>query len=169
MGFVEGFDHLLHAGGGGVDDVVGKEDAEGFVADDLFGHEDGVAEAEGFWLADVDDLGELGDGLCDFEEGGFVFGGEGGFELGGLVEVVFHGGLAAAGDDDDLGAAGGYGLFDPVLDEGLVDKAEHFFGGGLGCGEEAGSHACGWEDGFADFHVRHFGENPLVCCVLRLA
>ena len=68
LGLVEGFDHLLHAGGGGVYDVVGEEDGEGLVADDLFGHEDGVAEAEGFGLADVDDLGELGDGLGDFEE-----------------------------------------------------------------------------------------------------
>ncbi len=151
LGLVEGFDHLLHAGDGGVDDVVGEEDGEGFVADELFGHEDGVAEAEGFGLAGVGDLGELGDGAGDFEECGFIFGGEGGFELGAAVEVVFHGGLAAAGDDDDLGAAGGYGLFDAVLDEGLVDEAEHLFGGGLGGGEEASAHACGGEDGFADF------------------
>ena len=76
-----------------------------------------------------------------------------GFELGAAVEVVFHGGLAAAGDDDDLVAAGGDGLFDAVLDERLVDEAEHLFGHGLGGGEEAGAHACGWEDGFADFLV----------------
>ena len=58
--------------------------------------------------------------------------------------------LAAAGDDDDLGAAGGYGLFDAVLDQRLVDEAEHLFRRGLGCGKEAGAHACGREDCFAD-------------------
>ena len=135
----------------GVDDVVGEEDAEGLVADELFGHENGVAEAEGLGLADVGDLGELRDGAGDLEQGGLVLGCEGGFEFGGVVEVVFHGGLAAAGDDDDLGAAGGDGLFDAVLDQGLVDEAEHLFGRGLGGGEEAGAHACGGEDGFADF------------------
>ncbi len=147
----------------------GEEDAEGFVADDFLGHEDGVAEAEGFGLADVDDLGELGDGLRDLKERGLVLGGEGGFELGGLVEVVFHGGLAAAGDDDDLGAAGGDGLFNAVLDEGLVDETEHLLGRGLGGREEAGAHACGGEDSFADFHLRHFGEGlwgSLVCLML---
>ena len=92
LGFVEGLDHLLHAGDGGVDDVVGEEDAEGLVADELLGHEDGVAEAEGFGLAGVGDLGELGDGAGDLEQGGLVLGGEGGFELGGLVEVILHGG-----------------------------------------------------------------------------
>ena len=81
-GFVEGFDHLLHAGGFGVDDVVGEQDGEGLVADELFGHEDGVAEAEGLGLAGEGDLGEPGDGACDFEQGGFVFGRERGFELG---------------------------------------------------------------------------------------
>ncbi len=81
-GFVEGFDHLLHAGDVGVDDVVGEEDGEGLVADDLLGHEDGVAEAERLGLAGDGDLGELRDGAGDLEQGGFVFGGERGFELG---------------------------------------------------------------------------------------
>ena len=59
-------------GTGGVDDVVGEEDGEGFVADEFFGHENGVAEAEGLGLAGVGDLGELRDGAGDFEERGFV-------------------------------------------------------------------------------------------------
>src|ERR1700733_9352283 len=74
-----------------------------------------------------------------------------GFEFGTGVEVVFHGGFAAAGDEYDLGAAGGYGLFDAVLDERLVDEAEHLFGHGLGGWEEACAHACGGKDCFADF------------------
>ena len=51
-----------------VDDVVGKEDAEGLVADDLLGHQHGVAEAERLGLARVGDLGELGDGVHDVEQ-----------------------------------------------------------------------------------------------------
>jgi hypothetical protein len=150
LGFVEGFDHLLHARDFGVDDVVGEEDGEGLVADELFGHEDGVAEAEGFGLAGVGDAGEVVDGVDDVEEGFFILGGEVGFELGAGVEVVFHGGFAASGDDDDLGAAGGYSLFDSILDEGLVDEAEHLLWHGLGGGEEASAQACGGEDGLAD-------------------
>ena len=120
-----------------------------------------MAEAEGLGLAGEGDFGETGDGAGEGEEGGFVFGGEGGFELGGGVEVVLHGGLAAGGDDDDLGAAGGYGLLHAVLDEGLVDEAEHLLGGGLGGGEEAGAEAGGGEDGFADFLGGHVDECAL--------
>lgn len=169
-GLLEGFYHLLHAGDGGVDDVVREEDGEGLVADELLGHEDGVSEAERFGLADVGDLCELRDGERDVEQGGLVFGGERGFELGGAVEVVFHGGLATAGDDDDLGAAGGHGLFDAVLDEGLVDEGKHLLGGGFGRGKEAGAHAGGGEDGLADFLGSHQGAEPLprefgsACC-----
>ena len=154
-GLGEGVDHLLHAGDGGVDDVVGEEDGEGLIADEVLGHEDGVAEAEGFGLPDVGDVGELRDGASDLEEGGLALPFEGGFELRRAVEVIFHGGFAAAGDDDDVGAAGGDGLLYPVLDEGLVDEGEHFLGGGLGGGEEAGAHACGGEDGFADLRRSH--------------
>ena len=162
---MEGFDHLLHARDGGVDDVVGEQDCEGLVADELLGHEDGVAEAEGLGLAGEGDLGELRDGAGDLEERGLVLGGEGGFELGVGVEVVLHCGLAAGGDDDDLGAAGGDSLFDAVLDEGLVDEAEHLLGRGLGGGEETGSHAGGGEDGFADFlGHRRMSLSFVDCC-----
>ena len=51
-----------------------------------------------------------------------------------VVEVVLDGGLAAAGDDDDLGRAGGDRLFDPVLDDGLVDEGSI----SLGCALVAG-------------------------------
>ena len=164
LGFVEGFDHLLHAGDGGVDDVVGEQDGEGFVADELFGHEDGVAEAEGLGLAGVGDLRELRDGTGDLQEGGLVFCCEGGFELGAAVEVVFHGGFAAAGDDDDLGAAGADGLFDAVLDQRLVDETEHLFGHGLGGRKEARAHSCGREDGFANFLISRFLSHGFLGC-----
>ncbi len=47
-------------------------------------------------------------------------------------------------------AASGYGLFDAILDEGLVDEAEHLFGRGFGGGKEASAEASGREHGFAD-------------------
>ena len=150
---------LLHAGDGGVYDVVRKEDGEGLVVDELFGHEDGVAEAEGFGLSGVGDAGEAVDGVDNFKKGLLVLGFERGFEFGAGVEVVIHGGLAATGDDDDLGTAGGYGLFDAVLDERLVDETEHLFGHGLGGGEKASAHAGGGEDCFTDFLGNHcFGS-----------
>ncbi len=74
------------------------------------------------------------------------------FELVADVEVVFDGLLAASGDDDDLVAAGGHGLFDAVLNDGLVDQREHLFGLGFGGGQKAGAQAGGGENGFADFH-----------------
>ena len=155
LGLFEGFDHLLHAGDGGVNDVVGEEDGEGLVADELFGHEDGVAEAARLGLSGVGDAGEVVDGVNDVKESLFIFGGEIGFELGAGVEVVFHGGFAAAGDDDDLGATGGDGLFDPVLDERLVDEAEHLLGHGLGGWKESSAEARGREDCFTNFLMSH--------------
>src|ERR1700735_4667213 len=50
----------------------------------------------GWGLAGLGDLGELRDGAGNLEEGGFIFCGQGGFELWADVEVVFHGGFAAA-------------------------------------------------------------------------
>jgi len=72
--------------------------------------------------------------------------------------VVFHGGLAAAGDDDDLIAAGSYGFFDAILNERFVDESEHFFGQRLGGGKEASAQSCGGEDCFADFLRSHVWE-----------
>ena len=50
------------------------------------------------------------------------------------VEVIFDGLLAAAGDDDDLVAAGGHGLFHAVLNDGLVHQGSI----SLGCALVAG-------------------------------
>ena len=41
------------------DDVVGQDDRERLVADQVLGHEDRVAEAELLLLADVGELGEV--------------------------------------------------------------------------------------------------------------
>ena len=71
--------------------------------------------------------------------------------------------LAAAGDDDDLGAAGGDGLFDAVLDQGLVDQAEHLLGDGLGGGQKTSAHASGRKDSLANFHG-HLKRSPFREC-----
>ena len=58
-GLCIGFNHLLHAGRLCVDDVVGQDDRERFIADELLGLQNGVPEAQRFGLASVGDLGEL--------------------------------------------------------------------------------------------------------------
>ena len=148
---------MLEAGNFGVDDIVGEKDGEGFVADQFARHQDRVAEAEGFFLADVGDVNHVGDGADDLQQVGFSALFEHAFEFVADVEVIFDGLLAAAGDDEDLVAAGGHGFFDSVLDDGLIDQREHFFGLGFGGGQEARSEAGGGEYGFADFHLRHKG------------
>jgi hypothetical protein len=131
---IEDFDHLLEAGNFGVDHVVGQENGEGLVADKLAGHQDGVAEAESFFLADIGDMNHVGDGADDVKQVGFVALLEHGLEFIADVEVVFDGLFATAGDDEDLVATGGHGLLDSVLDDGLVDQREHFFGLSFGSG-----------------------------------
>ena len=80
-GLLEGLHHLLHAGDVGVDDIVGQNDAEGFVADELLGLQHSVAEAERLSLAGDRNFSELGDGLGDFEQSRLVLRGEVGFKL----------------------------------------------------------------------------------------
>jgi hypothetical protein len=63
--------------------------------------------------------------------------------------MVDQRGLAAAGDHAELLDAGGAGLVDRVLNQGLVHNREHFLGHGLGGGEEAGAEASNGEHGFA--------------------
>ena len=43
------------------------------------------------------------------------------------VEVVFDGGLATSGNDDDLIAARRHRLFDAILNDGLVNQRHHLF------------------------------------------
>ena len=73
--------------------------------------------------------------------------------------MVFHRGLAAGRDQNDLGTAGGDGLFDAVLDQRLVDQAEHLLRGGFGSGEESRSHASGGEDCFTNFLECHGADH----------
>ena len=139
------------------DSIVGEEHGEGFVADEFTGHEDGVAEAEGFSLANVGDIDHVGDGAHDLQQIGLAALFEHAFELVADIEMVFDRLFAAAGDDEDLVAARSHGFFDSVLDDGLIDQREHFLGLGFGCGQKAGAEAGGGEYGFANFHLLHKG------------
>jgi hypothetical protein len=116
-----------------------------------------VTEAKGFFLANVGDINHVGDGAHNIQQVGFSALFEHAFELVADVEVIFDGLLAAAGDDENLIAAGGHGFFDSILDDGLVHQREHFFRLGFGGGQEAGSEAGGGEYSFGDFHLRHKG------------
>src|SRR3546814_2700495 len=54
-----------------------------------------------------------------------------------MVEVILDGGLAAAGDEDDLLDSGLTRLLHPVLDERLVDDRKHLLGDRLGGRQKA--------------------------------
>ena len=71
------------------------------------------------------------------------------------VEVVLDGGLAAAGDDDDVLNAGVDRLLHAVLDDGLVHQGQHLLGLRLGGGQKSGAQPGGGEDGFANFGWHH--------------
>ena len=111
----------MRHGNFGVDHVIGEEHGERLVADEFARHEDGVAEAERFFLTDVGDVDHVGDGADDLEQVGLLALFEHFFQFVADVEMVFDGLLAAAGDDEDLVAARGHGLFDAVLNDGLID------------------------------------------------
>ncbi len=150
-GLVVDFDHLLEARHLGVDDVVGKNDGKGLVADKFFGGQHGMAQAQRFFLADVGNVNHVGDVLNDRQQVGFAALLEHHLQLVADVEVVFDGALAAAGDDDDLIAAGGHRFLDAVLNDGLVDQREHFLGLRLGGREEARAEACCRENRLTNF------------------
>ena len=129
-----------------------RSTANGFVADEFARHQHGVAQAERFFLADIGHVHHVGNVADDLEQIGLAALLEHLFQFVADVEVVFDRLLAAAGDDEDLVATGGHGLFDAVLNDGLVDERKHFFGLGFGGGQKAGAQAGGGEYGFADFH-----------------
>ena len=71
------------------------------------------------------------------------------FQLGRIIEMIFDGILAAAGNDDDVFDARGEALLDDILNQGLIDNGKHFLGLGFGGREKPRAQACGGEDGFA--------------------
>jgi hypothetical protein len=64
--------------------------------------------------------------------------------------VVFHRAFTAPGDEDNVLDARSNCLFHAVLDDGFVDKGQHFFGDHLGGGQEARAQAARGKYGLAD-------------------
>jgi hypothetical protein len=118
-----------------------------------------VAEAQRLLLPRVTDLHHVADLSNHFHLifPAFLF--QEAFEGRSGIEVVFDGILAFAGDDDDVLDARSNALFSDVLDLGLVDNSEHFFGLSFGGGEEARAEARGRKHRFADFVAYDRGSN----------
>ena len=155
-------DHLVEHRRTLVHDVVAQHDHERLLPHVLAGHRHGVAQAPGFALADVVDVGQFGDGLHLLEQVLFAAAGQLVLEFEAAVEMVFQAALAPAGDDEDVGDADPHCLLDHVLDGRFVDQREHLFGLGLGGGQEAGAQAGGGDDGFTNrsMHRCRFYRSP---------
>ncbi len=158
-------DHLPERRRVRVDDVVAEDHHERLVADQAFGDEHGVAEAERLALADVREVDEVGD-LADLgKQIRLAARLEKRLELDVDVEVVLDGVLASAGDEDDVVHARGDGLLDAVLDDRLVHERQHLLGLRLGGRQEARAEAGDWEDRLADAGWCH--GTPLLLRVSR--
>ena len=99
---LEHVDQLLDRRRIRVDHIVGEDDGERLVADQLARDEHGVAEAERLALADVGEVDHVRD-LADLVELiALAARFEKRFELDRDVEVIFDRVLAAAGDENDV-------------------------------------------------------------------
>src|SRR3569623_1053295 len=89
------------------------------------------------------------------------------FHLVVLIEVILDGALAATGDEDQFGDAGGDGLLGRVLDQRLVDDGQHLFGVGLSDGQKARAHTGHGENGFAQLlgHALYLFKGMTFSCV----
>ena len=136
-----------------------EQDGEGQVADVLRGHEHGVAEALRLALADVVDIGHLGDAahLRQLVQLAPLL--EVVLELEGAVEMVLEAPLAPPGDDQDVGDTDRHCLFHHVLDGRLVDQRQHLLRLGLGRRQEAGTEPRGGDHSLADL-LRHYADLP---------
>src|SRR5690625_2207044 len=102
-------------------------------------------------LAGINAVHMIGYDIADaLEQLGFVLGLEISLELGGAIEMVFDGTLVAAGDKNQLGDARCDGLLDRILNQGLVNDREHFFGHCLGSRQKTRTKAGDWKNSFAN-------------------
>src|SRR5215212_3328726 len=153
--------------------VVAEEDGERLVAHVGRRHGDGVAEAQRLALADVVHLGQEGEVPHLFEQRRLAGALELALQLGGAVEVVLDGPLAASGDHQHVRDPGHHRLFDDVLDGGDVDEGQHLLGHRFGHRQEARAEPGGGDDGLADGPgggrggVGHGGSLPRVRAALR--
>ena len=151
---------LAQAGRFGVDHVVGQHHGEGLVAHQFRGAQHGMAQPQRLLLADIGDVDHVRDAADDRQQVLLAARFQQVFQLEADVEMIFDGGFAAAGDDDDVLNARVERLLHAVLDNGLVHDGQHLFGLGLGGGKEAGAKPGGWENCFSNFgwHLLQFGR-----------
>lgn len=142
-------DHLLKEVIVLVNEVVTEQDSERFIADVVTADEDGMTETTRLPLADEVDVAKVGRLLHTAQTALVALLFERTLELPVPVEVVLKGGLRAPGDRDDVVDAGAYGLFDDVLDRGLVHHRQHLLGDGFGSGQEPRTKASGRNDSLA--------------------
>jgi hypothetical protein len=150
-GSVINIDELFGGGIRAGDQHVAKEYGERFIADKILRDQDGVAEAEGLFLASVADLEHVTDAANHLELGLFAFFFQEALEHGSVIEVIFDGIFALAGNDNDVFDAGGDTLFGDILNLRFVDDDKHFFGLGFGGGKEARAKTGRGENCFANF------------------
>ena len=133
-------------------DVVAQQHGEGLVSHKALGPPNGVAQAPGLLLTHIEDVGQIG-GAAHLRQlpvlPRLV---EAGLQLGIVVEVVVHSGLGPVGDDQDILDPRRRGLFNKVLNGGLVHQGQHLLGDGFGCGEHPGTQPRGGDHGFTDLH-----------------
>ena len=110
-----------------------------------------MAQAQGLRLAHVDALHVVGlDAAYHIEQVLLTRLFEGYLQLESHVKVVFDRALVAAGHEDHLAHTGGIGLFDGVLDQGLVHHGKHFLRLRLGGWKEAGAETGNGKDRLVD-------------------
>jgi hypothetical protein len=130
--------HLLQAGRGGLDEVVGQQHGHRLAAGQMARAPDGMSEPERPLLPHEQHFAGRTDRcfhalqlcLAAAQAQGLVQ-----FEL--MIEVVLDGALVAAGDEDEALDPRSRGLLDRILDQRLVDDRQHFLRHRLGRRQEA--------------------------------
>ena len=125
-----------------------------------------MTQSERLLLAHVGDVDHVGDVAHDGQQVLLLARFQQVLQLEADIEVIFDGGLAPAGHDDDVLDAGVNRLLDAVLNDRLIHDGQHFFRLRLGGGQKARPEACGGENGFADFSQHKL---PVWCSRARLA
>ncbi|CDN42117.1 hypothetical protein BN871_AV_00050 [Paenibacillus sp. P22] len=159
-GFPVEVHHLAQAWLRRAQNVVAQQHRKRLVADEAAGAEHRMAQAKRLPLADVDDVGQLGNAADDLQRLLVASCFQLVLQLDRFVEVVFDRALAAAADDHDALDAGCGGFFHDILNGRLVDERHHFLGLGFCCGQETGTEASCRDDCFAD--MSQVGSNSFV-------
>jgi hypothetical protein len=131
----------------------GEDHRERLVADQLLGHQDGVAQAELLLLANVGDLGQVRDGPDLAQHLDVAARLEQLLQLDAEVEVIFDRPLLAAGDDDDLLDAGRDRLFDAYWMTGLSTSGSISLGWALVAGRKRVPQPAAGKDRLAYSHL----------------